>query len=63
MSCCKDPGNHDLEYVVDEVNLELAVDAVETWIKETEDGKRWLAEMAATVGVPVQLALPFGKEK
>lgn len=36
-----------------------AVIHVERWIHETEIGKKWLADMAATVGVPLQLSLPF----
>lgn len=48
-----------LEYLVDEVNLELAKDAVETWIRETDAGKRWLAIKAAEIGAPLQLTLPL----
>lgn len=32
---------------------------VEHWIKDTSSGKRWLARMAADVGVPIQMLLPF----
>lgn len=49
----------ELEYMIDEVNLELAKDAIEVWIKETDAGKRWLAEKAAEIGAPLQLTLPL----
>lgn len=35
------------------------IDFVERWVHDTEGGKKWLADMAATVGVPLQLSLPF----
>jgi len=33
--------------------------SVEDWIETQDDGKNWLSRLAADVGVPVQLRLPF----
>ena len=31
----------------------------EGWVRNTKEGKNWLASMAAEIGVPVQTAFPF----
>jgi len=35
------------------------VGIVTEWVKETTEGRLWLAAMAAEVGVPLQLSFPF----
>jgi hypothetical protein len=35
------------------------LDLIEEWIHKSDDGKKWLSEMAAKVGVPLQFALPL----
>lgn len=41
-------------------DLPVCVGGVEEWVKGTRAGKEWLERMAAEVGVPLQIALPFG---
>lgn len=43
--------------------VERVLKTIEEWVQETEEGKVWLGRLAAEVGVPVQLLLPFEDEK
>ncbi len=36
-----------------------ALRRVEDWVLSNPNGKRWLSRIAADVGVPLQLTLPF----
>lgn len=44
---------------LDEAQLSEISKDFREWIQLTERGKKWLAELAAEIGVPLQLTLPF----
>jgi hypothetical protein len=57
MGCgCQGEKEDDVSAVA---TRQALLEIIEEWIARSDDGKKWLSEMAAKVGVPLQIALPL----